>query len=115
MKISRFLSLVLGLSVATVTLAGPRQVVPDKKRTVEIQEALIAKGYLTGSPTGKWDSKTIRTLKQIAETHKWQVTYVPDARVLILLDLSSGDPTVIVPGAMLDKAQRAYTLEHPKK
>src|SRR5258708_418628 len=86
-----------------------RQTHPDKKRTVEIQQALIAKGYMFGSPTGAWDNKTIEILQQIAEDHKWQVNHVPDARVLILLGLGNrhSDPRVATwPGNHLDCRQR---------
>jgi len=70
---------------------------PDKKRIVEIQQALIDKGYMFGLPTGVWDNKTIETLKNIANDHGWQTSHVPDARVLILLDLGNkySDPEVL--------------------
>lgn len=99
-----------GVSLALITLDTPaRQMHPDKKRTVEIQQALIAKGYMFGSPTGVWDNKTIEVLQQIAEDHKWQVTHVPDARVLILLELGNrySDPNVVMmQPSHLDRVQR---------
>lgn len=99
-----------GVSLALITLDTPaRQMHPDKKRTVEIQQALIAKGYMFGSPTGVWDNRTIEVLQQIAEDHKWQVDHVPDARVLILLGLGNrySDPKVATwPGNHLDCRQR---------
>lgn len=98
------LSLVL-LSVP-VSTAGPGQKQPDKKRTVEIQQALIANGYMSGSPTGKWDKATIDALRGIAEAHKWQVNHVPDARVLDCLHLTNNPDGCLLPSNHLDQAQR---------
>src|SRR5271157_2229914 len=88
------LELSLVLLFADVVAAPARQIYPDKKRTMEIQTALIANGYISGSPSGKWDKATIESLKNIAALHHWQTRHVPDARVLILLGLSKGDPEV---------------------
>jgi hypothetical protein len=90
-------SIVFLLLLASVTLAGPRkgQKTPDQKRTIQIQTALISHGFLFGAPSGKWDNETMETLKGIAKDHNWQTHRVPDARVLIILGLSKGDPEVL--------------------
>ena|SRR5258708_2549271 len=97
-KILSLVLLLVSVSSTLITLTAPaRQIHPDKQRTVEIQQALIAKGYMFGSPSGVWDNQTIDILRQIAESHKWQVIYVPDARVLGMLGLGSKrfNPVVI--------------------
>jgi hypothetical protein len=88
-----FLLVVLAVS----TYAGPRkgQTIPDQKRTIQIQSALIDHGFLFGLPSGKWDNQTVEILKGIAKDHHWQTRHVPDARVLIILGLSKGNPEVL--------------------
>src|SRR5271155_1136914 len=107
MRLLSFATLLLSLGLLSVSgsSASPGQKQPDKKRTVEIQQALIANGYMSGSPTGKWDTATIDALRSIADSHKWQVNHVPDARVLILLGLGnkmSDSSVTTLPGNHLD-------------
>ena len=68
---------------------------PDAKRTKEIQAALVTHGFEC-KPTGKWDNQTRLALHDIAKAHGWQTAHVPDARVLILLELGGphSDPYV---------------------
>src|SRR5262245_21900919 len=40
-------------------------------RTIEIQEALIRAGYLTGSPTGEMDQRTKSALMRLQEDNGW--------------------------------------------
>lgn len=70
------------LMFACAAFAG--QTEPDKKRTAQIQTALVEHGYAV-HVTGKWDAETKTMLKQIALDHCWQGAHVPDARVLRLL------------------------------
>ena len=90
-------SIVFLLLLASITLAGPRkgQTIPDQKRTLQIQSALIECGFLFGPPSGKWDNETKEILRKIAKDHNWQTRHVPDARTLIMLGLSKGDPEVL--------------------
>jgi hypothetical protein len=41
-----------------------RQAQPTPDRYKEIQEALVAKGYLKGEPTGVWDAQSVEALKK---------------------------------------------------
>ena len=102
------------LTLATSVAAGPAKVkdkpgqkAPSQERVLEIQNALVAHGY-TVAVTGKWDHQTQVVLYKIADGMKWQVNHVPDARVLILLGLSKGDPQIAQQeGGHLDQAVRA--------
>src|SRR5271157_1929634 len=103
------------LVLATSVAAGPAkakkdppsQKQPTPQRVLEIQNALVAHGYAV-EVTGKWDHQTQVALYKIADGMEWQVNHVPDARVLILLGLSKGDPMLAQQkGDHLDQAVRA--------
>lgn len=87
----------LFLLLALPIYAGPQkgQIIPDQKRVIQIQSALIERGFLFGMPSGKWDNETKEILKKIAKDHNWQTRHLPDARVLIILGLSKGNPEVL--------------------
>ena len=98
---------VLFLLLAFPLLGGPRvtkgQKAPDQKRVLEIQHALVEKGYLSeAEASGRMDAKTIDVLRSIATSHHFQSRHVPDARTLILLGLSKGDPEVLKRSNHLD-------------
>jgi peptidoglycan hydrolase-like protein with peptidoglycan-binding domain len=64
---------------------GQQAIKPD--RAMEIQEALIREHYLTGEPTGQWDSRTQAAMVRYQGDHGWQTKEVPDSRALIKLGL----------------------------
>ena len=57
------------------------------ERTTEIQTALIKRGYLTGQPTGAWDSQTVAAMEKLQADNGWQSKITPDSRALIKLGL----------------------------
>jgi hypothetical protein len=59
----------------------------DSGRAAEIQTALIRQKYLTGAPTGQWDSQTQVAMRQYQSDHGWQTKLTPDSRALISLGL----------------------------
>lgn len=63
------------------------QAAPDSDRTREIQMALIHEHYLSGEPSGSWDSETRAALTRYQADHGWQTKLVPDSRALIKLGL----------------------------
>lgn len=63
--------------------------VMDASRATEIQTALIRKGYLSGAPTGVWDSATQTAMQKYQADHGWQTKLTPDARAIIKLGLGS--------------------------
>jgi peptidoglycan hydrolase-like protein with peptidoglycan-binding domain len=64
---------------------GQQSIKPD--RALEIQQALIREHYLTGDPTGVWDSRTQAAMVKYQGDNGWQTKEVPDSRALIKLGL----------------------------
>jgi hypothetical protein len=60
-------------------------IAPD--RATEIQTALIKAGYMTGTPTGTWDSTTQQAMQKMQSDNGWQTRITPDSRALIKLGL----------------------------
>jgi hypothetical protein len=59
----------------------------DSERASQIQNALIQQKYLTGAPSGQWDSQTQVAMRQYQSDHGWQTKLMPDSRALISLGL----------------------------
>lgn len=57
------------------------------ERATEIQSALIKQGYLSGEPTGSWDSASASAMQKLQSDNGWQTKLVPDSRALIKLGL----------------------------
>lgn len=100
---------IVPVSAAPKLKKGQKQ--PDQKRVLEIQEALISHDFMSGPPSGNWDDQTQNALRKIADSYEWQTKFVPDARVLILLGLSKGNPEVIQKGNKLDQLMRGEAEE----
>jgi putative peptidoglycan binding protein len=64
---------------------GQRAIDPDRAR--EIQTALIHQNYLSGEPSGQWDSDTQAAMQKYQSDHGWQTKLTPDSRALIKLGL----------------------------
>ena len=62
----------------------------DAGRATQIQTALIQHGYLTGEPTGKWDTNTESALRKMQGDNGWQTKFTPDSRAIIKLGLGPG-------------------------
>jgi hypothetical protein len=48
---------------------------------------LIREKYLSGEPTGVWDSRTQDAITKYQADHGWQTKVTPDSRALIKLGL----------------------------
>ena len=59
----------------------------DAERARQIQIALIHEHYLSGKPSGVWDSATQAALQKYQADNGWQSKTVPDSRALIKLGL----------------------------
>jgi len=59
----------------------------DSARATEIQQALIREHYLTGDPSGKWDSATVGAMQKFQSDQGWQTKLTPDSRALKKLGL----------------------------
>jgi peptidoglycan hydrolase-like protein with peptidoglycan-binding domain len=64
---------------------GQQGIQPERAR--EIQTALIREKYLSGEPTGVWDSRTQEAITRYQSDHGWQTKVTPDSRALIKLGL----------------------------
>ena len=62
----------------------------DDARAAELQKALIKAGYLSGSPTGHWDSASEAAMSKLQADNGWQTKLVPDSRAIIKLGLGPG-------------------------
>jgi hypothetical protein len=57
------------------------------ERATEIQTALIKAGYLSGTPSGTWDSQSQAAMEKLQADNGWQTKLVPDSRAIIKLGL----------------------------
>lgn len=57
------------------------------ERVTEIQQALIHAHYMSGDPSGKWDTSTVAAMQKYQADHGWQTKIMPDARALVKLGL----------------------------
>jgi len=73
------------------------QQVIDSGRTTEIQQALIREHYLTGEPSGSWDSTTQAAMQRYQEDQGWQSKTTPDSRALIKLGLGPSHDHLLNP------------------
>jgi hypothetical protein len=75
----------------------------DDRRATEIQAALIQHGYLSGQPTGHWDSATEAAMGKLQADNGWQTKLVPDSRALIKIGLGPNAKTDSGPVATLSQ------------
>lgn len=69
----------------------------ESARATQIQEALIAAGYLKGEPTGKMDAATKAAFVKLQSENGWQTRVVPDSRALIKLGLGPDHSNLLNP------------------
>ena len=67
----------------------------DSSRVTEIQQALIREHYLTGDPSGSWDSTTLAAMQKFQSDQGWQTKLAPDSRALKKLGLGPDYSTAI--------------------
>ena len=84
----------------------------SSERATEIQAALIKQGYLTGEPTGSWDSSSSAAMQKLQSDNGWQTKLVPDSRALIKLGLGPGTTPAVssTPGATVAAPATPPTL-----
>src|ERR1700750_81413 len=87
---------------------GQRGIAPE--RATEIQNALIRKNYLTGSPSGQWDAQTEAAMQKYQADHGWQTKLTPDSRALISLGL--GPTTASGPQTLPANTYKSPPTEH---
>jgi peptidoglycan hydrolase-like protein with peptidoglycan-binding domain len=64
-----------------------RQLAPTPERYQEIQQALIKKGYLQGTGTGRWDEDSIAALRRFQQEQHLEPSGKIDSLSLIALGL----------------------------
>ncbi len=69
----------------TAAVSHPRAI--DDARATQIQSALIKAGYMSGEPTGHWDSASESAMQKLQSDNGWQTKLIPDSRALIKLGL----------------------------
>ena len=67
----------------------------ESERATEIQQALIKSGYLSGEPSGVWDSSSAAAMQKFQGDNGWQTKITPDSRALIKLGLGPQQDTMI--------------------
>ena len=83
----------------------------DQGRAREIQEALVREHYLSGQPSGTWDTQTQEAMRRYQAAQGWQTKTVPDSRALIRLGLGPSrehllnPESAMVSGAPLQSAR----------
>ncbi|ADV82824.1 peptidoglycan-binding domain-containing protein [Terriglobus saanensis] len=71
-------------------VSHPRAI--EDARATQIQSALIKAGYMSGEPTGHWDSASETAMQKLQSDNGWQSKLVPDSRALIKLGLGPQTP-----------------------
>lgn len=61
-----------------------------RERVLEIQNALIARGYLEGPPSGVYDAETVNAMKRFQQAENLDITGYPTALALRRLGLKPG-------------------------
>lgn len=72
---------------------GQQQI--DSERATQIQQALIREHYLSGEPSGTWDSESIAAMRKYQADQGWQTKLMPDSRALKKLGLGPDYSTAI--------------------
>ena len=76
----------------------PRQAQPSKERYMEIQQALVQKGYFTGEPTGVWSNDSADALKRFQDDQSLQPSGKINSLSLIALGLGpKRNPMTTIP------------------
>jgi peptidoglycan hydrolase-like protein with peptidoglycan-binding domain len=76
-------------------------------RATQIQAALIRNGYLTGTPSGHWDTDSEAAMAKLQADNGWQTKLVPDSRAIIKLGLGpTPSATASTPATPITTAQR---------
>jgi Putative peptidoglycan binding domain len=82
----------------------------DGERAREIQDALIRQHYLTGKPSGVWDTATQQAMQKYQEDNGWQSKTTPDSRALIKLGLGPDHEHLLNPeSAMTTQPAAAHS------
>jgi hypothetical protein len=76
--------------------ASIRHEAMEPERATEIQQALIKNGYMSGEPSGTWDSSSASAMQKFQGDNGWQTKITPDSRALIKLGLGPQQNTMAI-------------------
>jgi hypothetical protein len=79
----------------------------DSERAEQIQAALIREHYLTGEPTGTWNTASEEAMRRYQADHGWQTKEVPDSRALIKLGLGPSKDGLLNPESAMTTSPEA--------
>jgi hypothetical protein len=99
-------------SRSTATSSRYRQLSPTPDRYKEIQQALVAKGYLKSQPSGVWDAQSADALRQFQTDQKLSPTGKLSSASLIALGLGPKDDHPEAP-ATVPKPPQPPESENP--
>ncbi len=100
-------------STKTTVAAKPHgQRTIGEDRTREIQEALIREHYLTGEPSGVWDTESKEAMIHYQEANGWQTKVTPDSRALIKLGLGPDHKNLLNPDTAAVASPHELGLTH---
>jgi hypothetical protein len=85
----------------------------DSERATSIQEALIHEHYLSGEPSGVWDSASEAAMRRYQSDQGWQTKEVPDSRALIKLGLGPSNDHLLNPDSAMTSTPIARRVEAP--
>ncbi|MBV9182237.1 MAG: peptidoglycan-binding protein [Acidobacteria bacterium] len=83
----------------------------DGGRARQIQEALVREHYLSGLPSGVWDSTTQEAMRRYQQAQGWQSKTVPDSRALIRLGLGPDHEHLLNPESAMTMGPELPHLE----
>jgi len=98
---------------ATAKAQPARQAAPSSERYKEIQEALVAKGYMTTPPNGQWDENSQDAMRKFQSAQNLSVSGKLSSRSIIALGL--GAPSAAVPPAAQTAVPASTTPIPPKQ
>lgn len=93
----------------TKTARKRGQQIIDSERARQIQQALIREHYLSGEPTGTWDSATQAAMQRYQADQGWQSKTTPDARALIKLGLGPSPEHLLNPESAMTSLPASTT------
>lgn len=87
----------------------------DNQRAGEIQQALVREHYMSGEPTGTWDTSTQEAMRRYQADQGWQTKEVPDSRALIKLGLGPDHDHLLNPESAMTTGPVSQTASnaHP--
>jgi hypothetical protein len=88
----------------------------DSERAQQIQQALVREHYLSGKPSGVWDTATQEAMQKYQADNGWQSKTTPDSRALIKLGLGPDQQHLLNPeSAMTSDPQATHAVPPASK